>query len=128
MSGHVLLTAMLAVWGFYGQTVQANRNDAFIGYTERIQACTDQLDDCRQKSHHDGCLLDSYNMRELCPISCALDRCLLSGTLRVRHRGYATPEGTLEYAKRWAALTAGAVHADSPHFRMVPVADAASSS
>ena len=83
MGGHVLLTALLAVWGFSGQTVQANRNDAFIGYTERTKACTDQLDDCRQKSHHDGCLLDPYTMRESCPISCALDRCLLSGTLRV---------------------------------------------
>ncbi len=82
----MLLAAMLAVWGLASPTVQANRNDAFIGYTERITGCTDQLDDCRQKSHHDGCLLEPYTMRESCPISCAVDRCLLSGTVRVRRR------------------------------------------
>ncbi|KXZ45433.1 hypothetical protein GPECTOR_54g173 [Gonium pectorale] len=45
-------------------------------------------------------------MRTFCPITCAVSKCVLGGTLKVRHRGYATPEDTSAFAKRWASRAA----------------------
>ncbi|GIL60268.1 hypothetical protein Vafri_14898 [Volvox africanus] len=79
-----------------------NREEAFIGYSERSLECQDRLDRCRDRARHDGCLTDPYNMRTFCPISCVVSKCMSTGTLKVRHSGFATEDDTHNFAQRFA--------------------------
>jgi hypothetical protein len=54
----------------------ADRSRAFIGYSETTQGgCRDRLVNCLGLSHDNGCIYDSYKMRELCPFSCNVESC-----------------------------------------------------
>lgn len=61
----------------------SNREDAFIGYSERAVECQDRLDNCKLKALNDGCLKDPYNMRTFCPVACAVPKCHARGSLKV---------------------------------------------
>ncbi|PNH09966.1 hypothetical protein TSOC_003376 [Tetrabaena socialis] len=111
----LLVLALSGAWGVASLADAGEREEAFIGYSERALECKDRLADCRGKSKHDGCLKDPYNLRTFCPISCNVQRCLSSGTLKVRHKGFASPLDTATYAQRWVQ-SSGASEA-SKHFK-----------
>ncbi len=77
----ILLTVALigAAW----RIAASGRTDAFIGYTEQA-TCRDRLPNCKEKAKQGACLQDPYAVRTFCPLSCAVTKCLASGTLRVR--------------------------------------------
>lgn len=74
------------VWGTLllgaaARPVPGNRDSAFIGYHEVVNAgCQDLLDNCEDKAGTNTCLSDPYLMRSLCPISCNVERCTSAGT------------------------------------------------
>lgn len=87
------------------------RDAAFIGYSEHAVSCRDTLPDCQESSSLNKCLLDPYVMRNLCPISCSVERCQPTGDILVsagtgnqqlRHSGAAS----LECSTRSAAVAA----------------------
>ncbi|GLC52659.1 hypothetical protein PLESTB_000654400 [Pleodorina starrii] len=103
---HFLLLTAAVIAYLFDSVAGNNRDDAFIGYSERLE-CLDRLDHCGDRARHARCLTDPYNMRTFCPISCAVSKCMSTGTLKVRHVGFATEEDTLVFAQRWAARSTG---------------------
>lgn len=95
------LTLLLMVAPAARAMLPLERSTAFIGYSEAgagaggldgaaggaagalgaapFGPCRDRRESCEGDASSDGCLVNPYIMRRMCPISCAVEPCVSSG-------------------------------------------------
>lgn len=62
-----------------------DRSGAFIGYseTDSYGHCQDKLPNCEKDASLNKCLTDPFTMRRFCPVSCAVEPCVNTGSVLV---------------------------------------------
>lgn len=129
-----LWVATLLLVGRSAALPPLERSTAFIGYAEADAGaasrdavaavpphggvCRDRRESCEGDASSNGCLTNPYVMRRMCPISCAVEPCISSGTAgqaRAAKRGAArrrrVPQQT---GGRWPAAPQRAQHPSPP--------------
>eukprot|EP00878_Enallax_costatus_P038896 GHUV01044385.1.p1 GENE.GHUV01044385.1~~GHUV01044385.1.p1 ORF type:complete len:396 (+),score=75.04 GHUV01044385.1:591-1778(+) len=93
-------------------TAVQDRSGAFIGYSEaalqQYGHCQDKLPNCEKDASMNKCLTDPFNMRKFCPVSCAVEPCVYTGTVLSKFvfKGHASAKGTGIYARGLAGTVA----------------------